>query len=610
MAESSRSVWYDASNVRHTGSSVCWSGVKVTAGSKKNPKPILKGAGGEGLSGYVEGGKFCAIMGPSGAGKTTLLNALAGRRLPNFEGTVLVDGKEPDRRSIAFVMQEDVLCPTQTPREALMFSAGLRLPATVSLAEKRKLVEATLRELKLERCADTLVGDAVKRGISGGEKKRTSIGIELVVRPKVLFLDEPTSGLDSYAAYSVVENLRQLSAAGCTVLSTIHQPSSEVFGLFADVIFLSLGETFYSGAAADLPSSLAAHGLAPPPLSNPADHTMFLLQTKPVEELQRVAAELNKKSAAAASAAAAVDAHFAAAGERRSLATSLGAWTGSAPRRGAGILTEVYYLARREKNSLLRDRAGLVATIAAPCCLNLLFAGIFYQAGDRGRPNYQVMTHFGAISQIAIGGMFGAAQPLLLSFPLEAALFKKEYGVGTYTATTYFAAKTAVEVPKSFLVAALTWLVSYWLIALEGSIILYILALWLMGFAIASTALLLGCLVPNVEVGLQVSPAVLVPQILFAGFFIKSEQIPPFLRWAQYLCSLRYGNNLFALIAFGPQETDSWDNSTRAEAELLLELNEIEPGDWWVNVLVLASIGVAFRLVAIAALSWRAARTA
>lgn len=220
------------------------------------------------------------------------------------------------------------------------------------------------------------------------------------------------------------------------------------------------------------------------------------------------------------------------------------------------------------------------------------------------------MTHFGAISQIAIGGMFGAAQPLLLSFPLEAALFKKEYGVGTYTATTYFAAKTAVEVPKSFLVAALTWLVSYWLIALEGPIILYILALWLMGFAIASTALLLGCLVPNVEVGLQVSPAVLVPQILFAGFFIKSEQIPPFLRWAQYLCSLRYGNNLFALIAFGPQETDSWDNSTRAEAELLLELNQIEPGDWWVNVLVLASIGVAFRLVAIAALSWRAARTA
>ena len=194
MAESSRSVWYDASNVRHTGSSVCWSGVKVTAGSKKNPKPILKGAGGEGLSGYVEGGKFCAIMGPSGAGKTTLLNALAGRRLPNFEGTVLVDGKEPDRRSIAFVMQEDVLCPTQTPREALMFSAGLRLPATVSLAEKRKLVEATLRELKLERCADTLVGDAVKRGISGGEKKRTAVGIELVmVQDRIAVLQASSS---------------------------------------------------------------------------------------------------------------------------------------------------------------------------------------------------------------------------------------------------------------------------------------------------------------------------------------------------------------------------------------------------------------------------------
>ncbi len=121
-------------------------------------------------------------------------------------------------------MQQDLLTPTQTPREAILFSAMLRLPAEVPLAEKAELVEKMLDDLGLMDCADTLIGDEMIRGISGGEKKRTSIGIELVMKPKLIFLDEPTSGLDSFAAHAVTRKLVDLSRKdGCNVLLTIHQ---------------------------------------------------------------------------------------------------------------------------------------------------------------------------------------------------------------------------------------------------------------------------------------------------------------------------------------------------------------------------------------------------
>ena len=151
-----------------------------------------------------------------------MLNALAGR-VAKADGEVRYGGRELAaeelRSRLAFVVQEDILCGTQTPREALTFSAALRLPKHIPLEEKTSIVETMLTELRLQECADRLIGDRMIRGISGGEKKRTSIGIELVMRPQVLFLDEPTSGLDSFAAFSVVSNLLALSESGCTIVT-------------------------------------------------------------------------------------------------------------------------------------------------------------------------------------------------------------------------------------------------------------------------------------------------------------------------------------------------------------------------------------------------------
>lgn len=145
--------------------------------------------------------------------------------------------------------QEDTLLGTLSVRETIRYSAHLRLPASLRKEEINAIVDGTITEMGLHDCADRMIGNWHLRGISGGEKKRLSIALEILTRPLLLFLDEPTSGLDSAAAFFVVQTLRNVALDGRTVISSIHQPSSEVFALFDDLFLLSGGETVYFGEA-------------------------------------------------------------------------------------------------------------------------------------------------------------------------------------------------------------------------------------------------------------------------------------------------------------------------------------------------------------------------
>lgn len=138
------------------------------------------------------------MKGPTGCGKSSLLDILADRKDPHgVSGYVLVDGlpRHPSfKYTVGYVVQEDIFSGTLTVRENLIFSANLRLPKTISDHEKNERVSRIIADLGLESCADTRMGTNLLRGVSGGEKKRTCIGMELVLSPKILFLDEPTTG--------------------------------------------------------------------------------------------------------------------------------------------------------------------------------------------------------------------------------------------------------------------------------------------------------------------------------------------------------------------------------------------------------------------------------
>uniref|UniRef100_A0ACD5TK89 Uncharacterized protein n=1 Tax=Avena sativa TaxID=4498 RepID=A0ACD5TK89_AVESA len=250
----------------------------------ENLTAVLPGSGGrptkkllQGLYGYAVPGRIVAIMGPSGSGKSTLLDSLSGRLARNVlqTGKVLLNGKKRrlDFGAVAYVTQENVLLGTLTVRETVTYSALLRLPSSMSKAEVRRVVDDTLNEMGLRECENRPIGTWHLRGISGGEKKRLCIALEILTRPRLLFLDEPTSGLDSASAFSVIETLRTLAIdGGRTIISSVHQPSSEVFALFNDLCLLSSGETVYFGDAKLAPQFFAETGFPCPSRRNPSDH--------------------------------------------------------------------------------------------------------------------------------------------------------------------------------------------------------------------------------------------------------------------------------------------------------------------------------------------------
>ncbi|GLE05804.1 hypothetical protein PINS_up014985 [Pythium insidiosum] len=237
------------------------------------PKRILSD-----LSGVVQRGHVLGLLGPSGSGKTSLLNALAavenGSRA-TLTGEVLVDGRKisKDYRKIAaYVQQDDTLYATLTVRECLTYSAELRLPASVPDAVKHEMVSRILTELNLVHVQHSRIGGgAGHRGISGGERRRVSIGMELVTSPQILFLDEPTSGLDSSSANAVVQLVKDLASHGRIVIMSIHQPSAKAFMLLDQVVLLAKGRMLYDGAPQDAKQYFERVGFKCPENENVAD---------------------------------------------------------------------------------------------------------------------------------------------------------------------------------------------------------------------------------------------------------------------------------------------------------------------------------------------------
>ncbi|ETS87461.1 hypothetical protein PFICI_01289 [Pestalotiopsis fici W106-1] len=264
--------------LERTTSKFTWNNLCYTIDTPAGPKVLL-----DQVEGWVKPGTLTALMGSSGAGKTTLLDVLAQRKVDgHISGSILIDGHPTAlsfQRSTGYCEQLDVHEPYTTVREALEFSALLRQPHTISSEDKLAYVNVVIDLLELHDIADTLIGTPGNGpGLSIEQRKRVTIGVELVSKPKLLmFLDEPTSGLDGQAAYNIVRFLRRLADAGQAVLVTIHQPSAQLFTQFDRLLLLARGgKTVYFGDIGDNAETVtgyfAKHGAPCPHDANPAEH--------------------------------------------------------------------------------------------------------------------------------------------------------------------------------------------------------------------------------------------------------------------------------------------------------------------------------------------------
>ncbi|GMF11084.1 unnamed protein product [Phytophthora lilii] len=238
--------------------------VNTTTKNPDGQKTILND-----ITGRCAPGELTAIMRPSGCGKTTLLDILSDRIWTGtIKGTIFLNGEKRDVKTFravsSYVAQEDSLLGSFTVLETLEMAAGLTLPSNVTTICITKRVQNAIDDMGLRVCENTMVGDIFLKGISGGQKRRLSIAIEMLSDPSILLLNEPTSGLDSAATCNVVKLISRLSKEGRTVICTIHQPSSSFYEMFTNLLILTAGRTVYCGPRVKILSHFSSQGYSCP----------------------------------------------------------------------------------------------------------------------------------------------------------------------------------------------------------------------------------------------------------------------------------------------------------------------------------------------------------
>ncbi|KAJ1560947.1 hypothetical protein HK405_005440 [Cladochytrium tenue] len=540
------------------------------------------------VTGAASVGKVFSIMGPSGEfsstrdeGETTLLDLLAGKTKSGVTaGAVTVGGEvatsDQLRELVGYVDQEDLLLSTMTVRETLLFSAELRLPESTTAAQRASRVDAVLADLGLTHVAGSRIGGfGGKRGISGGERRRVSIGVELVTNPPVLLLDEPTSGLDSYNALSVMRTLTDLARKkGKTIVFTIHQPRSDVYALFDDLLVLSAGQPLFCGAGADAARFCRDSGRPCPDGYNIADHLLdiaagalpeLVMGEKDDDDVggrttRRRLWGWRATTGAPASVAAttanggstttvieAAEAEAVAAevgdGEKEAAveaAPVLVAGRAAHAQYRASFLTQLGVLLKRSARHLVRSPTLLIGHLSVTAVL-AVFVGAVYFASSSTLGGIQ--NRFGAILfMLSLVGF--ASLSAVGSFAAERALFLRERSNGFYGASAFYCARLLADVvPLRLLPALLLGCVAYPMVGLAPGADHFGKFIGLLLVFSAETGLfcmLFAVAVADVGAATLCGAIVMLFNMLFSGWLVNQDSIFPWLGWIQYLSLFRY----------------------------------------------------------------------
>ncbi|CAA3028251.1 ABC transporter G family member 15-like [Olea europaea subsp. europaea] len=501
-----------------------------------------------------------AVMGPSGSGKSTLLDSLAGRLSNNvvMSGKILLNGKKRrlDYGVVAYVTQEDVLLGTLTVRETLTYSAYLRLPTTMSREEVKGIIEGTIIEMGLQDCADRQIGNWQLRGISGGEKKRLSIALEILIRPRIMFLDEPTSGLDSAAAFFVIQAIKNVARDGRTVISSVHQPSSEVFALFDDLYLLSGGETVYFGEAKMAIKFFAEAGFPCPSRRNPSDHflrcinsdfdivTATLKGSQRLGEIQRAPDPLmNLATADIKSVLVEKYKNSEYARKARSRIREISSIQGldfvTIKGSQARWWMQLSTLTRRSFLNMSRDVGYYWSRIVIYIVVALCVGTLFYDVGT----SYTAILARGACGGFVTGFMTFMSIGGFPSFIEEMKVFYRERRNGYYGVAVFILSNFLSSFPFLVAVSVATGTITFYMVKFRTEFSHYIFfCLNIFGCIamVESVMMIVAALVPNFLMGIIAGAGVLGIMMMTAGFFRLLDDLPKIF-WRYPVSLIGYG---------------------------------------------------------------------
>ncbi|KAA0034612.1 hypothetical protein IC582_022849 [Cucumis melo] len=497
------------------------------------------------VSGEAKPGRLLAIMGPSGSGKTTLLNILAGQLAASprlhLSGIIDFNGKaDSNKRAyrLAYVRQEDLFFSQLTVRETLTLAAELQLTEISSVEEREEYVNNLLLKLGLVNCAESCVGDARVRGISGGEKKRLSLACELIASPSVIFADEPTTGLDAFQAEKVVETLQQLAKDGHTVICSIHQPRGSVYSKFDDIILLTEGALVYAGPAHEEPLEyFSKFGLYNcPDHVNPAEfladlisidyssadsvyfsqkricglvesfsrYSSTILYANPIEKKQVLAGKNFRKS-------------------------KKGGWW----RQFCLLLNRAWMQASRDgPTNKVRARMSIASAI--------IFGSVFWRMG---RSQTSIQDRMGLLQVAAINTAMAALTKTVGVFPKERAIVDRERAKGSYTLGPYLLSKLLAEIPIGAAFPLVFGAILYPMARLNPSVSRFgkfCTIVTVESFAASAMGLTVGAMVPSTEAAMAVGPSLMTVFIVFGGYYVNADNTPIIFRWIPSVSLIRW----------------------------------------------------------------------
>lgn len=571
------------------------------SGKKHNPiNRILNG-----VSFTAKSSEILAVVGASGTGKSTLLRIISGRNKTQdqFDPTTILLNDRPITSSdqlkkiCGFVAQDDDLLPLLTVKETLMFSAKFRLREMTG-KEREERVHSLMSELGLVHVADSFVGDNENRGISGGERKRVSIGVDIIHDPPILLLDEPTSGLDSSSALQVIELLSSMAKAKHrTILLSIHQPSYRLLLYISNFLILSRGSVIHFGSLDLLEERISKMGFKIPLQLNPLEFAMEIIHsfedsnlnnteiTPPWREEEEEEEEEMQNSG-------------------RDIRDNHHRWS----------MLEIMFLCMRFWKIIYRTKQLFLARTMQALVGGFGLGSVYMKV----RKDEDGITERLGLFAFSLSFLLSSTVEALPIYLQERRVLMKEASRGAYRISSYMIANTIIFLPFLFVVAMLFAAPVYWLVGLNPSIAaftFFAFIVWVIVLMASSLVLFLSAVSPDFISGNSLICTVLGAFFLFSGYFIPKESIPRYWIFMYYVSLYRYPlDSLLINEYWGVRdECFSWEDEDHSKCLItgkdVLKIRGLEKDTRWMNVGIMFGFFLFYRLICWIVLARRASKT-
>ncbi|KAH6804453.1 ATP-binding cassette 14 [Perilla frutescens var. frutescens] len=569
--------------------------------SSSKEKTILNG-----VTGMVCPGEILAMLGPSGSGKTTLLTALGGRLSGRLSGKITYNGQPFSgsiKRRTGFVAQDDVLYPHLTVFETLLFTALLRLPKSLTKEEIVQHVEHVVSELGLTRCRNSMIGGPLFRGISGGEKKRLSIGQEMLINPSLILLDEPTSGLDSTTAQRILTTVKGLASGGRTVITTIHQPSSRLYHMFDKVVLLSEGCPIYYGLASTALEYFSSIGFSTSITVNPADLLLDLAngigpdhsdctQQDPTSVRELLISSYDKNISTRL--------------KTELFSSDVSSYNNTKETSTRNVKSQKWCttwwhqfkilllrgLRERRFEAFNKLRIFQVLSVA-------ILAGLLWWH----TPSSHIDDRIAMLFFFSVFWGFYPLYNAVFTFPQERTMLIKERSSGMYRLSSYFLARTVGDLPLELALPTAFTIIFYWMGGLSPDPATFILSLLVVLFSVLVSqglGLAFGAILMDVKQAATLASVTTMAFLIAGGYYVR--HIPPFISWLKYLSYSYYCYKLLLGIQYNENDFYECAEGVYCRVTDYPPIKAVGFSHLWLDASIMMLMLVGYRLIAYLAL--------